>query len=341
MYQCGTLDRLTYDIAYPGGSYDAIPASKFFAEFNGAEHIFWSNNTCYAAGTVANCLATVPNAKLVVQYSSAFLNHYLNGQDEPLLWAPSTALADYRRASLVSAVSAATFQPGAPIAPESLFSVFGEGFSPGSTVNVTDSAGAAGSAQVFCVSAHQINALLPSGTALVAAVIATNDGSNIVGLGSVAVAAVSPSLFTAGQSVTVHGTTQTIQSLTMPSFLVPAMSISCFRARASARREIGASPHRLIQCACLLRRPAESISRPGPSYSWPGPRGAGRGRFVCGAIDCRRSDRESSNRNVPLNVVTAMKRHGRRSPLYVAVSPSSIRFQTFALAEPRPKDAVE
>ena len=261
MYQCGTLDRLTYDIAYPGGSYDAIPASKFFAEFNGAEHIFWSNNTCYAAGTVANCLATVPNAKLVVQYSSAFLNHYLNGQDEPLLWAPSTALADYRRASLVSAVSAATFQPGAPIAPESLFSVFGEGFSPGSTVNVTDSAGAAGSAQVFCVSAHQINALLPSDTALGAAVIATNDGSNIVGLGSVAVAAVSPSLFTAGQSVTVHGTTQTIQSLTMPSFLVPAMSISCFRARASARarnRCKPASAHPM----CLSITPARRINIP-------------------------------------------------------------------------------
>jgi len=214
MYQTGTLDyrELPY-IAAPGTSYDQSNTPKFLVELQNAVHLDFSNVVCGTAATVAQCLATEPNASLIDNYSQAFFEHYLNQQPAQLLFAAPAGLALYEGATQTT-VSDASFNPSVPAAPNELVALFGMGMSvsPGQTaspggslptningitVSVTDSAGVTRQASLYYVSATQINFVIPDGTATGTAKVSVSNAGTTVASGPLAIAAYSPSLFPA------------------------------------------------------------------------------------------------------------------------------------------------
>jgi uncharacterized protein (TIGR03437 family) len=113
----------------------------------------------------------------------------------------------------VASVSAASYAQ--VIAPDSIVAAFGDGLATGpasatsvplpttlggTTVRVTDAAGVERAAQLFFVSAAQINYLLPANTALGAATITVTAGNGRVSVGRVQVERIQPGLFTANAS---------------------------------------------------------------------------------------------------------------------------------------------
>ncbi|MGH9835015.1 MAG: hypothetical protein ACRD9Y_18495, partial [Blastocatellia bacterium] len=133
-------------------------------------------------------------------------------------------------------VSAASFT-GAALAPESIVSAFGTALATatqvaaslplpttlaGTTVKVIDSVGAERSAQLFFVSAGQINYLMPAGAANGAATITVTSGDGSISIGATVLAAAAPSLFSAnangqgvasGVALRVRGETQTFEPI--------------------------------------------------------------------------------------------------------------------------------
>jgi uncharacterized protein (TIGR03437 family) len=110
----------------------------------------------------------------------------------------------------VAAVSAASFISGAPLAPDSLVSLFGQGLAPaltladapvttlaGISVGITDSAGTDVFAPLFFVSPDQINLQVPAGTATGQAAVRVFQQSVVAARGQASIAQVSPALFTA------------------------------------------------------------------------------------------------------------------------------------------------
>ena len=112
----------------------------------------------------------------------------------------------------VVTVSSASFEQGAPVAPDSIASGFGDELATatesatsvplpsdiaGTTVVVTDSGGVKRPAALFFVSPRQVNFLIPAGTATGPATLTVTSGDGEVSTGSVEIAAVSPALFTA------------------------------------------------------------------------------------------------------------------------------------------------
>lgn len=87
MYQGGTEDNgVTPSLKQEGGGgYAQTPAPKFFVNFNGAGHFDFSNR----GGKFHD---------VIVEYSLAFLDHYLKGTEEPLLSAhPGPQVFEYRK----------------------------------------------------------------------------------------------------------------------------------------------------------------------------------------------------------------------------------------------------
>ncbi|MGH9854049.1 MAG: hypothetical protein ACREBD_29750 [Blastocatellia bacterium] len=139
-------------------------------------------------------------------------------------------------AGALASVSAASFT-GTTLAPESIVSAFGTllatatqiaGSLPlpttlaGTTVKVIDSVGAERSAQLFFVSAGQINYLMPAGAANGAATITVTSGDGSISIGATVLAAAAPSLFSAnangqgvasGVALRVRGETQTFEPI--------------------------------------------------------------------------------------------------------------------------------
>jgi uncharacterized protein (TIGR03437 family) len=114
----------------------------------------------------------------------------------------------------VASVSAASFRAES-VAPEMIVAAFGAGFSTttqvattqplptalaGTTVRITDSAGAERLAQLFFVSPQQINYLLPAGLSRGRAVVAVLNGNELVAAGTVQINDVAPGLFSANAS---------------------------------------------------------------------------------------------------------------------------------------------
>jgi uncharacterized protein (TIGR03437 family) len=94
----------------------------------------------------------------------------------------------------LTAVSAASFA-GAPVAPDSLVSLFGSGLA-GGAVTIKDSAGTTSAAQVLGTAATQINFVMPARVAAgEAAITVTVNGATIAG--TTQVQAVAPGLFSA------------------------------------------------------------------------------------------------------------------------------------------------
>ncbi len=97
MYQGGTLDvGVTPFVAVPTGAYALSNPPKYFADLRAATHFEWTNTACVSAPKVADCLSRDPNAQLIVDYGTAFLDQYLKGVDQPLLGSAGDGLAEYR-----------------------------------------------------------------------------------------------------------------------------------------------------------------------------------------------------------------------------------------------------
>lgn len=114
--------------------------------------------------------------------------------------------------TVVTSVSAASFAGGAPLAPESIVSAFGQGLSSGTvkaagtplptslgntSVIFTDSAGIDRAALLFFVSPGQINFQVPAGVATGPATVRVQQQDRVVARGQTSIETVSPALFTA------------------------------------------------------------------------------------------------------------------------------------------------
>ena len=131
------------------------------------------------------------------------------------LFAPPAPPADI---TAIAGVSAASLAPGF-VSPESIVSGFGANFTDqtaqadtvplpttlgGVSITVTDSQGAERRAPLFYVSPSQINYQAPAGTAPGAAIVSVRGLAGVVATGTLQVAAVAPSLYSAnadGQGV--------------------------------------------------------------------------------------------------------------------------------------------
>ena len=118
---------------------------------------------------------------------------------------------NYTRRGITTTVSAASYK-GVTIAPESIASAFGTGLATaarsaqstplptelnGTKVRVIDSQGVERLAPLFYVSATQINYQIPAGTSPGLATISIGTNGNLVGSGTVNVAATMPGVFSA------------------------------------------------------------------------------------------------------------------------------------------------
>jgi uncharacterized protein (TIGR03437 family) len=119
-----------------------------------------------------------------------------------------------RTVPTVTTVSAASFD-GSILAPESIVSAFGSNLATatqvalatplptalaGTSVKVKDSAGTERAALLFFVSPTQVNYLIPANTLPGAATVTVTAGDGSTALGTVQIASVAPSLFSANSS---------------------------------------------------------------------------------------------------------------------------------------------
>jgi predicted dienelactone hydrolase len=95
MYQGGTLDvGITPFLVGPNGAYARANAPAYFLELKNAAHFAWVN--CGNEHTTQSCLASIPNARLIDEYSIAFFDHHLKGLADPILHEKNSALANYK-----------------------------------------------------------------------------------------------------------------------------------------------------------------------------------------------------------------------------------------------------
>jgi len=98
MYQGGTLDfAVTSNVSGEDGAFARSPAPKFLVELAGGTHVAWTNWLC-GDRSVGACLDDVPNARLIDDYTIAFLDRYLKGAQAPLLEGRGEGLAAFRAA---------------------------------------------------------------------------------------------------------------------------------------------------------------------------------------------------------------------------------------------------
>jgi uncharacterized protein (TIGR03437 family) len=221
MYLGGTLDTgITPYIMAPGGQYDQAQTPKIFLELQGASHFDFANLVCGTnPTTVQTCLATVPNAAAIYNYSAAFLNFYLNYNQgaASLLWGTGSGLAAYWRNTVASPVSSASYSPAAPLTANEITALFGAGMAytttsasslplplilNGTVVQVTDSQGATRPAQLLVVTPGQINFLIPQATASGTATITVTTNGSVLASGKFTIAASAPSIYTVNASGT-------------------------------------------------------------------------------------------------------------------------------------------
>jgi predicted dienelactone hydrolase len=86
MYQGAQFDvGITPSLLGPNGIYAMSSPPKYLAVLTGGTHYEWTNLACAASATIAHCLQTQSNAKLIVDYAIAFLDRHLKGTEAPLL----------------------------------------------------------------------------------------------------------------------------------------------------------------------------------------------------------------------------------------------------------------
>jgi dienelactone hydrolase len=96
MFQGADFDLgITTFIEGPQGAYAHSNAPKYFAKLRAGNHFIWTNLQCAGAASVETCIRTRPEAQLINAYGVAFLDYYLKGVAQPLLWRPNPALSEY------------------------------------------------------------------------------------------------------------------------------------------------------------------------------------------------------------------------------------------------------
>jgi predicted dienelactone hydrolase len=76
-------------------TYKALPGPKYFLVLKNASHFEWSN-VIQKKGQTTTELAQEGNGKLITNYSIAFFNHHLRGEDAPLLEKKAEGLEAYQ-----------------------------------------------------------------------------------------------------------------------------------------------------------------------------------------------------------------------------------------------------
>jgi uncharacterized protein (TIGR03437 family) len=196
------------------GAYGSSNAPKYFMELIGGTHFEWTNLLCAGIPTVSACLEAEPNAQLINSYSLAFFDRYLKRTTNTILKLTGAGVATFSHLSPLATVSAASYAV-LPVAPESIVSAFGDLLSDGQStptqtplptslggvqINVTDSQRIGRAAPLFMVSPEQINYLIPAGSAMGAANISVSKAGQSIAIGSVQIANVAPSIFSADES---------------------------------------------------------------------------------------------------------------------------------------------
>jgi uncharacterized protein (TIGR03437 family) len=217
-YQGGTLDIgiTPFVDGSRGSAYALSNAPKLYLSLPRAGHLEWTNTACArTVSTVADCLRTEANARTMLDYASDFLDRFLKGKEVGGLWTRQSGLAEFRRLSLATAVSAASYMGAQVLAGDSIGAMFGDALSTGTaaaasvplpvtlggtSVSIEDETGKTHAAPLFFVSSGQVNFLLPGEAAAGTAKIAVRNGAEMVAAGTMQVGAVSPGIFTAAGS---------------------------------------------------------------------------------------------------------------------------------------------
>jgi uncharacterized protein (TIGR03437 family) len=199
------------------GAFEQSGGVKYYGELPGstgdeATHYAFTNLICTDFGftSVQTCLAGVPNAATIVNYTQDFLDHFTGGQTPQYLWSTGPQFATYWQ---TSGVPVGSYKAGMGGAPLELESIFGErlttdaasaaGGAPTmpqtigrTTVSVLDSQGVSRPGNLYYVSPQQVNLVIPAGTATGQAVISISAGGALVSSGPVTIKAEAPSLLT-------------------------------------------------------------------------------------------------------------------------------------------------
>ncbi len=94
MYQGAELDvGITPFLEGKDGAYAQSSPPKFFVKLRGGTHFTWTNAVCAKTQTIADCLQSKPEAKLIDDYAIAFFDYSLKGKPEPLLTTDNLALS--------------------------------------------------------------------------------------------------------------------------------------------------------------------------------------------------------------------------------------------------------
>lgn len=98
MYQGAQFDLgITPSLLGPNGIYAISTAPKYLAVLIGGTHFEWTNLVCAASTTIAQCLQTQSNAKLIADYSVAYFDRHLKDVPAPLLDGDGAGLLVYQR----------------------------------------------------------------------------------------------------------------------------------------------------------------------------------------------------------------------------------------------------
>lgn len=196
----------------PEGAYEALPSPRFFAKLRGGSHFEWTNLVCLGVSSIAACLETRENARLINEYTIDFLRRYLRQEASARLVGSGERLRAYERAVRLAGVSAASFDDRVGAAPDSIVSVFGEGLAAsvasaqtlplptrlgGVQLLITDARGNTLESPMFFAGPGQLNILAPGRLAPGRALAQVRRNGKTIGEGPIAVNRVAPAVFSA------------------------------------------------------------------------------------------------------------------------------------------------
>jgi predicted dienelactone hydrolase len=85
MYQGAQLDLgMTPWLRGARGIYAQARSPKYYVELKGGSHLEWTNAVCFGRRSVETCLDNRANARLIVEYGTAFLDRYLKNRSAAL-----------------------------------------------------------------------------------------------------------------------------------------------------------------------------------------------------------------------------------------------------------------
>jgi uncharacterized protein (TIGR03437 family) len=197
------------------GAFEQSSGVKYYGQLSGAgtlaSHLAFTNILCTNAGqtTVQSCLANIPNAQTVVNYTQDFLEHFLAGQAPQKLWSAGSEWGTYWK---TAGVPAGSFKLGMGAAQNQIVSLFGEQLTTDTptaadgaltmppsigrtTVNVVDSQGVSRQSNLYYISPSQVNLVVPDGTSTGEATVTVNVSGNQFASGPVTIRPVAPALF--------------------------------------------------------------------------------------------------------------------------------------------------